>query len=303
MLLKFESHNDVKIHDSRELVSEPQVVSSQKNMDSVVDDIERRIQDLANLNEDVGKTRPNTNDFVVFDSDYEGDLPPLPESSPPPLPSEPPDFPDGSPTVLDCGIEFLLKNESSPPRDAATLRASSRARSRSQSKTASEKSQASSRAESPVTAEESTVVLESEPSQPGEILPAMSQSQAISSSFKKPSDQRSTKVPPQVLPKPKRPLLQMRQATDSHKSLVSYESTDRKPSVTSQWSRDEEDGVIPRRGIVRERASSINRGEIGALKEKIEFLEKQLKVGLGNLCSLISTASFFKLFFMITKLL
>ena len=48
--------------------------------------------------------------------------------------------------------------------------------------------------------------------------------------------------------------------------------------MTSQWSRDEEDGVIPQRGIVRDRASSINRGEIGALKEKIEFLEKQLKV-------------------------
>lgn len=275
---KFESLYVVKIRDSSELASEPQIVSSEKNMDCAVDDIERRIQDLANLNEDVGKARPNANDFVLFDSDYEGDLPPLPDSSPPPLPSQPPDFPEGSPTVLDCGIEFLLKNESSPPRDAATLRASSRARSRSQSKTASEKSQASSRAESPVTVEESTVVLESEPSQLGGILPDLSHSQAISSSFKKPSDQGSTKVAPQILPKPKRPLLQMRQATDLHKPLVSHESTDRKPSVTSQWSRDEEDGMIPRRGIVRDRASSINRGEIGALKEKIEFLEKQLKV-------------------------
>ncbi|KAK2572312.1 RIMS-binding protein 2 [Acropora cervicornis] len=277
VLGKFESLDGVKIRDSSELVSEPQIVSSQKNMDSFVDDIERRVQDLANLNEDVGKARPNANDFVLFDSDYEGDLPPLPESSPPPLPSQPPYFPEGSPTVLDGGIEFLLKNESSPPRDAATLRASSRARSRSQSKTASEKSQGSSRAESPVTVEESTVVLESDPSQLGGILPGMLHSQAISSSFKKPSDQGPTKVAPQILPKPKRPLLQMRQATDLHKPLVSHESTDRKPSVTSQWSRDEEDGVIPRRGIVRDRASSINRGEIGALKEKIEFLEKQLK--------------------------
>ncbi|XP_068745820.1 golgin subfamily B member 1-like isoform X2 [Montipora capricornis] len=262
-----------EMQDCEKLVSEPELVSARRNLDSVMDDIDRRIQDLAEQHDDMDRTQTNTNDLVVLDSDDEVDLPPLPESSPPSLPTEPPpDFPNGSPPVLDHAIEFLLRDETSPLRDAATLRASSRARSRSQSKTTS---QASSRVESPVTVEENTVILESEPSQLGGML--QDTSKPRSSSFKNPSSQGSTKVPPQVLPKPKRTLLQMRRAGELHKPLVLYENPTRPPSATSQWSRDKEDGVIPPRGIVLNRASSINRGEIGALKEKVEFLEKQLK--------------------------
>ena len=281
--LKYEADHNVmpscgeEMQDCEKLVSEPELVSARRNLDSVMDDIDRRIQDLAEQRDDMERTQTNTNDLVVLDSDDEVDLPPLPESSPPSLPTEPPpDFPNGSPPVLDHAIEFLLRDETSPLRDAATLRASSRARSRSQSKTAS---QASSRVESPVTVEENTVILESEPSQLGGML--QDTSKPRSSSLKNPSSQGSGKVPPQVLPKPKRTLLQMRRAGELHKPLVSYENPTRPPSATSQWSRDKEDGVIPPRGIVLNRASSINRGEIGALKEKVEFLEKQLKVWAG----------------------
>lgn len=264
--------------DSEERISEPELVSEQRNLDSVMDDIDRRIQDLHDFDdEEVDRLRTDTNDPEVFDSDDDVDLPPLPESSPPPLPSEPPpDFPDGSPPVLDHGIEVLLRSESSPPRDAATLRASSRARSHSQNKPPSEQSQPSSRMDSPLTVEEPTLVLESEPTELGGILPKPSL--PGTSSFKRPPGVGPTKVPPQVLPKPQRPLLQMRLAGELRKPLVSYESTYRAPSLTSQWSRDEEDGVIPPRGIVFNRASSINRGEIDALNEKVEFLERQLKV-------------------------
>ena len=263
------------VRDSEELISEPELVSARRNADSVMDDVDRRIQDLRDIDdEEVDRTRTDTTDLVVFDSDGDDDLPPLPETSPPPLPSvPPPDFPESPSPVLDQGIEVLLRSESSPPRDAASLRSSSRTR--SHSKPTSEKSQPSSRVESPLTVEEPTLVLESEPSELGGMLPKPSQ--PSSSSFKRPSGLGSTKVPPQVLPKPKRPLLKMRQAGELHKPLVSYENTDKAPSVTSRWSRDE-DGVIPPRGIVLNRASSINRGEIDALNEKIEFLERQLKV-------------------------
>lgn len=277
------------VRDSEELISEPELVSARRNVDSVMDDIDRRIQDLRDIDdEEVDRARTDTTDLVVFDSDDDGDLPPLPESSPPPLPFEPPpDFPDSSSPVLDHGIEVLLRSESSPPRDAASLRASSRAR--SHGKPTSEKSQPSSRAESPLTVEEPTLMLDSEPSELGGMLPEPSQ--PTSSSFRRPSGLGSTKVPPQVHPKPKRPLLKMRQAGELHKPFVSYENTDKAPSMTPQWSRDEEDGVIPPRGIVFNRASSINRGEIDALNEKIEFLERQLKVRLVQLkfCSLGSS--------------
>ena len=70
----------------------------------------------------------------------------------------------------------------------------------------------------------------------------------------------------------------MRQAGQLHKPLVTYDNGRVTPKAETQWSRDEEDGVIPPRGIVFNRASSINRGEIDALNEKIGFLERQLKV-------------------------
>lgn len=272
------SYND-SARDSDGLISEPELVSARRNLDSVMDDIDRRIQDLRHLDDDdVDRPRTDTSDLVVFDSDDDGDLPPLPESSPPPLPSEPPpDFPEASPPVLDHGIEVLLRSESSPPRNAATLRASSRARSHSENKPTSEASQPPSRVESPVMVEEPTLVLDSEPSQLGGIYPEPSHP---SPSFKRPSSLGSNRIPPQVLPKPKRTLLQKRQPRELHKPLVSYESSDMAPPLTSQWSRDEEDGVIPPRGIVLNRASSINRGEIDALNEKIGFLERQLKVRL-----------------------
>ena len=269
--------------DSDELISEPELMSSRRDLDSHMDDIDRRIQDLRYIDHedrDGDRPRTDTEDLVGFDSDDDGDLPPLPESSPPPLPSEPPpDFPDSSPLVLDHGLEVLL--ESSPPRDAATLRASSRQRFRSDSKPSSEPSLPSSRVESPVTVEEPTLTLESEPSELGWMYPK----EPSPSSVRRPTGLGSTKpvdattkVPPQVLPKPKRILLQKRQPGPLNQPTVSYQDSNAQPPLTSQWSRDEEDGVIPPRGIVQNRAASINRGEIDALNEKIGFLERQLKV-------------------------
>lgn len=269
--------------DSDELISEPELMSSRRNLDSHMDDIDQRIQDLRHLDH-ADRPRTDTSDLLVFDSDDDdGGLPPLPESSPPPLPSEPPpDFPDSSPAVLDQGLEVLLRGESSPPRDAATLRASSRQRFRSDSKPSSGPSLPSSRVESPVTVEEPTLVMESEPSELGGIYPneeptPSSVRRPTSFGSTKPADS-ATKVPPQVLPKPKKILLQKRQPGPLSQPMVSYVDSNVTPAMTSQWSRDEEDGVIPPRGIVLNRASSINRGEIDALNEKIGFLERQLKV-------------------------
>ena len=270
------SYNE-NIRDSDELISEPELISSQRNLDSVMDDIDRRIQDLQSFDDKdaAGMDRPrtDTSDLVVFDSDDDGELPPLPESSPPPPPSvPPPDFPDASPPILDCGIESLL---SSPPRDAATLRASSRARSHSENKGTSEPSQPSSRVESPVFVEEPTLVLASDPSELGGTY---SEPPTVSPpSDRRPTGLGSNKVPPKVFPKPKK-TLKMRQAGQLHKPLVTYDNGHVTPKAETQWSRDEEDGVIPPRGIVLNRASSINRGEIDALNEKIGFLERQLKV-------------------------
>ena len=275
------SHHD-NARDSDELISEPELVSSRRNLDSYMDDIDQRIQDLRHLDH-AGRPRTDTSDLVVFDEDDdEGDLPPLPESSPPPLPSEPPpDFPY-SPAVLDQGLGVLLRSESSPPRDAATLRATSRQRFRSDSKPSSGPSLPSSRVESPITVEEPTLVMESEPSELGGIYPneESTPSSLISPTgfgSTKPADS-TAKVPPQVLPKPKKILLQKRQPGPLSQPVVSYVDSNVPPPTTSQWSRDEEDGVIPPRGIVLNRATSINRGEIDALNEKIGFLERQLKV-------------------------
>lgn len=276
------SHHD-NTRDSDELISEPELMSSRRNLDSYMDDIDQRIQDLRHLDH-ADRPRTDTSDLVVFDSDDDdGDLPPLPESSPPPLPSEPPpDFPDSSPALLDQSLEVLLRGESSPPRDAATLRASSRQRFRSDSKPSSGPSLPTSRVESPITVEEPTLVMESEPSELGGIYPneEPTPSSVISPTgfgSTKPADS-TAKVPPQVPPKPKKILLQKRQPGPLSQPMVSYVDSNVPAPMTSQWSRDEEDGVIPPRGIVLNRATSINRGEIDALNEKIGFLERQLKV-------------------------
>lgn len=274
------SHDNAR--DSDELISEPELMSSRRNLDSYTDDIDQRIQDLRHLDH-ADRSRTDSSDLVVFDSDDDdGDLPPLPESSPPPFPSEPPpDFPD-SPAVLDQGLEVLLRSESSPPRDAATLRATSRQRFRSDSKPSSGPSLPSSRVESPITVEEPTLVMESEPSELGGIYPneepaPSSVVNATGFGSTKPADS-TAKVPPQVLPKPKKILLQKRQPGPLSQPMVSYVDSNVPTAVTSQWSRDGEDGVFPPRGIVLNRATSINRGEIDALNEKIGFLERQLKV-------------------------
>lgn len=267
--------------DSDELISEPELVSARRNLDSHMDDIDQRIHDLRYM-DDEDRPRTGTSDLVGFDSDDDGDLPPLPESSPPPLPSEPPpDFPESSSPVLDGGLEVLLRSESSPPRNAATLRASSRQRSHSDNRPSTEHSLSSSRVESPVTVEEPTLVLESEPSQLGGIYP-MEEPSPLSPSYRRSTSLGSIKAPPQVLPKPKRILLQKRQPGPLNQPMVSYVDSNLAQSMPAQWSRDEEDGVIPPRGIVRNRAASLNRGEIDALNEKIGFLERQLKVRTYN---------------------
>ena len=60
--------------------------------------------------------------------------------------------------------------------------------------------------------------------------------------------------------------------------VVSYANSNVTSSMQPQRLRDEEDGIIPPRGFVLNRAALINSGEIDALNEKIGFLERQLKV-------------------------
>ncbi|XP_022782887.1 uncharacterized protein LOC111323722 isoform X10 [Stylophora pistillata] len=284
------SHNE-STFDSDDLISEPELTVSHRNLDNQMDIIDQRIQDLryrgekdSVLTEDTSGDRQGFGDLVIFNSDDEGDLPPLPESSPPPLPSElPPDFTESSPPVH-YGLEPLLNSDSSPPRDAATLRASSRQRLYSENKPSSEVSQPSSRMESPVLVEETTLVLESDPSELGGIYPREEPTPLAVSSGRRPTglesiklDDSKTRVPRQVLPRPKRLLLQKREPAPLNQPVVSFANSNLASSMPSQWLRDEEDGVIPPRGIVLNRAASINRGEIDALNEKIGFLERQLK--------------------------
>lgn len=284
------SHNE-STFDSDDLISEPELTVSHRNLDNQMDIIDQRIQDLryrgekdSVLTEDTSGDRQGFGDLVIFNSDDEGDLPPLPESSPPPLPSElPPDFTESSPPVH-YGLEPLLNSDSSPPRDAATLRASSRQRLYSENKPSSEVSQPSSRMESPVLVEETTLVLGSDPSELGGIYPREEPTPLAVSSGRRPTglesiklDDSKTRVPRQVLPRPKRLLLQKREPAPLNQPVVSFANSNLASSMPSQWLRDEEDGVIPPRGIVLNRAASINRGEIDALNEKIGFLERQLK--------------------------
>lgn len=285
------SHNESSV-DSDDLISEPELMVSQRNLDTQMDIIDQRIQDLRYIEEkdsvpleEGSRDRPELGDLVTFGSDDEGDLPPLPESSPPPLPSEPPpDFTESPPPVLH-GLKVLLNSDSSPPRDAATLRASSRQRLHSENKPTSEVSQSSSRMESPLLVQETTLVLESDPSELGGIYPIEEPTSLTDSSGRRPTslgsikpDDSKTKAPLRVLPGPRRLLLPKRELGPSNQPVVSYANSNVTSSMQPQRLRDEEDGIIPPRGFVLNRAALINSGEIDALNEKIGFLERQLKV-------------------------
>ena len=245
---------------------------------TLVDTVDYQIE-----NEDHGNNQAGVDGLLDLDLDDSEALPPLPDSSPPPLPcAPPPDFLQSSPPVLDHGIEVLLMSESSPLRDAATLRASSRKQSRSNDKASSN----SSRASSPVESAEAASKLETEPSKFGALPDSLqfskfgvvSHKPGLCNEKQDSSVESRPKVPPPTLPKPQRRTMFVRKPGQLSQPFTSLVSPSMASSLSKQWSRDEEDGAIPPQGIVQAQATSLNRREIDALNEKIVFLEKQLTV-------------------------
>lgn len=185
------------------------------------------------------RQRADTDDILDFEFDQGGP----PDSAPPPVPSQPP--PDNDPYGMSNSSNSVFDN--SPPRDSKSLRAASR-----------NKNQPGRPGIGEATIQPQVEMnVEGQPSFPGQtdIPAALRVSQTPVQS--RPG---TTRQPPPTLPKPK---------------LVGP------GGVRRSLSREPDDesslGLTPR-GYVRATASAINQGEIDALTEKINFLEKQVKV-------------------------
>lgn len=229
-------------------IDEPEIKTSRSSRD-VTADIDRGINHLSEMDD----ARPRTDTDAILDFDLEHFGPP--DIAPPPVPSEPP--PDNDPYGLDNSSNSVF--DSSPLRDSKALRAATRTR---------------NQPGRPVISE-STIQphvemnVEGQPSSPGlaDIPPALRISQTPVQNRPGITMQPFTPkpVPPPTLPKPKA----------THPGGV------RRPGTMSREA-DDDVGITPR-GYVRATASAINQGEIDALGEKINFLEKQLKVSIQHL--------------------
>lgn len=100
-----------------------------------------------------------------------------------------------------------------------------------------------------------------------------------SSSASAECDQRRKQTPPPVFPKPKYRSLSMSIPPSELPSLPAQNTDNgRLPSSSMAAQRDMIDGYFPPPGLVPKRANEFNSGEYDLLKERIAFLERQLKV-------------------------
>lgn len=247
-------------YSNRRKVKEPEVLSSRSTRDNKAA-IQRGLRDLDVMDgqQDV-RQRSDTDDILDFE--FGDDVPP--DSAPPPVPSEPPpDLPDDEYDDMELGTETMLG--SSPPRDSRSLRAGSR-----------QKNYPAGIA----TASEPAIQADEEFNVEGEPVPDRTEiPPALRTNQTSPLHRGMTKIPPATpkpappptLPKPKMSGRRV-PGTPKH-GLLSTPLTRSRESLT-----DEEALGLTPRGYVRATASAINQGELDALGEKINFLEKQLKV-------------------------
>ena len=278
---------------------EPEITSSRISEDSS-SEIGGRLQWLQSMPDefdempDSARSRTDTAISADLDFDESETLPPPPDSCPPPLPSEPPPDVAGefSSPSLDHELEALLSADSSPPRGAAALRASSRQRSHPEHmRTVEEEvddvlaedsikpagaslTEAAPVAEDLVSVEGNSFQYGSPP-MPGVDtsfwrLPGLRSDGTLERDESRPVS-LPLKTPPPTFPKPAR--TRPPQSSSSPQNPLSMTS----PARLS--ARDETDGtVLPPRGMVRARANSLNQNEVSVLNDKIGFLEQQLKV-------------------------
>ena len=90
--------------------------------------------------------------------------------------------------------------------------------------------------------------------------------------------QRRKQTPPPVFPKPKYRSLSMSIPPSELPSIPAQNKKSRLPSSSMAAQRDMVDGYFPPPGLVPKRANEFNSGEYDLLKERIAFLERQLKV-------------------------
>ena len=253
----------------RNKVDEPEIKSVRSPRDTKAE-LETSLQEI--MDEKNGPA--DTDDILDFE--LGDDAPPV--FAPPPIPCEPPpDIPDNELSVLDVGTGSVLG--SSPPRDSSSLRAASRQKNSSGRFVPSE----------PVIQIGTGWTVEGEPEQ----------SEIPSSSRIPQTNQQYTNtrlgpgmtghpftpkvfLPPPTLPKPK--IGSRRLPSSSRPGSLSSTLTRSRESLN-----DEEGMGLTPRGYVRATASAINQGELDALGEKINFMEKQLKVSSISMILVVYT--------------
>lgn len=230
-------------------IREPEIKTSRSPRDAAAD-IDRGLKHLSDMDDDL----PMVDTADILDYDVNHGSPP--NIAPPPIPSEPP--PDFDP------MEAMKVFDSSPPRDSRALRAAGRTKNHPGIESIVQPSIAFN--------------AEVEPSyhEHTDIPPALrvSQTPGRTEMTRQPSTPKPG--PPPTLPKPKMTGTgagRRQQGGAIRPGLLATPLSRSRESLAE----DENVGVTPR-GYVRATASAINQGEIDALGEKINFLEKQLKV-------------------------
>jgi len=247
-VLDVPSHTSTKRPQRYDNIVHEPKIQTSRSTRDAAVDIDRGIGNLASMGDT--RHRADTDDILDFAFDQGGP----PDMAPPPIPSQPP--PDNDPYGLNSSSNSVF--DSSPPRDSKALRAASRTRNQPGRSGINE-----------ATIQPSIGMdVEGQPASPEhtETPAALRVSQTPVQS--RPGTARQ---PPPTLPKPK-----MMVGPGNVRRSLSREPDD-------EYSM----GLTPR-GYVRATASAINQGEIDALNEKINFLEKQVKVS-----SVITTVKLF----------
>ncbi|XP_048584845.1 uncharacterized protein LOC5505590 [Nematostella vectensis] len=252
---------------SVDMIDEPVVPCSRGSGPDV--ELERQLMALDSMDDQ--RDRAETVESLDFVEDR-SPPPPPPASPPPPLPAEednsPPPLPAGPPPdePMELELEAMLR-DTSPLRDSKALRAQSR-QGRNE-RVIPQEPLVQSRSASGLQAETSPS-LEFAPDVEPNGTPYQTRPQPTQASRTDVKRYQETpkRAPPPTLPKPKMPGLRRGQTPGGRGMTTPYY----RASLD-----DEMEAMLPAPGSVRSKASAINQGELDALNEKINFLERQLK--------------------------
>ncbi|EDO34248.1 predicted protein [Nematostella vectensis] len=255
---------------SVDMIDEPVVPCSRGSGPDV--ELERQLMALDSMDDQ--RDRAETVESLDFVEDR-SPPPPPPASPPPPLPAEednsPPPLPAGPPPdePMELELEAMLR-DTSPLRDSKALRAQSR-QGRNE-RVIPQEPLVQSRSASGLQAETSPS-LEFAPDVEPNGTPYQTRPQPTQASRTDVKRYQETpkRAPPPTFPKPKMPGLRRGQTPGGRGMTTPYY----RASLD-----DEMEAMLPAPGSVRSKASAINQGELDALNEKINFLERQLKVSL-----------------------